>query len=333
MATEDDQGNGARQYTANALRVLTHIVLFPFLWIGIAVNLFGLAERYSFIPGISREGGVVSGIVALVMTALVVGVVVVGTSVATGGSIPITGGWDDDPTAPATPTPTPTSTPTPTPTVTSASTSTPKVTPTSTPERMRDLGRFEADFRNRLNETMQNESFTGVPVLSSEYRETDDGQTELWLVYWECDRLDSLKEQRVAIGNLYAGPAGVLNGEKPARLRVYGVTNLEQYNDTMTYINTSQAESLYYREIEPSTYTKNWYDRQHEPTQSETEIAYQMVVNESGQRLADQAFNQHHREIGGCPGGARDPTPPSKRDSNTQVSASGVLATANPVAP
>jgi len=300
MTKKDDQGAGS--IGAGALRVIVGIMLFPFLWIGISANFMGLAERFSFVPGISRTGGLVSGIVAVVVTALVLGVIVGGAAAATGSDIPMIGGDDEEPAEQITPAPTPTATPTPASTPTP--TTTPTALPTQTPEPKTDLEAFEADFRNRLNMTMENESVTGVPALATEYRETDSGQTELWLVYWECDELDPLKVQRVNIGNSFIGTAGTMDGEEPVQLRVYGVTNLKNYDDTITYINTSMAEATYTREVDPNTYVENWYDRQHEPVQSESDIAYQMVVNESGKDKADKAFKQHHEGASYCPGGA-----------------------------
>lgn len=335
MATEDDQGDGAGKYAAGALRVIAGIILLPFLWLGVGFNVLGLAERFSFIPGISRKGGVVSGVVALVVTAVALGVVVGGASAATGGGIPMIGGDDGEvagPTTP-TPTPTPTSAPTPTPTMTPTPTVTSTATPTPTPEPMTDLERFEDDLRYRINKTVHNETLTSVDTLATEYRETESGQTELWLVYWQCDKVDPLQEQQMNLANAYVGAVGEFNGEKPVQLRVYGVTNLENYDDEISYLNTTTSEAAWNGTVSPNTHLTNWEERRREPTDSESEIAYQMVAEERGQEFADRAFHQHHVEIGSCPGRSEDGTGEDSQFESIDQTAPGVVAASEPVSP
>lgn len=332
MTTEDDRSDGTGTYVADALRMIAGIVLFPFLWIGVAVNFLGLAERFSFLPGISREGGVVSGVVAFLLTAAVLGVVVGGASAATGGSMPVLGGEDDEPATDTTSTaiPTPTSTPTPTPTP--MPTPTPTATPMPTPQ-LSDLGRFETNFRDRLQYTVENDTLTPIPVLATEYRETDDGTMELWVVYRECDNVEDVRTQRYSTAVEFANTAGLFEGEQPDRLRAYGVLSLESYSSAITHIPTSSAEAAFNESMDRSKYAENWNQRLREPTESESEIAYQMVVNDSGRTKAEQVFHEQYpieESDRGCHG-----TPEDGDESGTdqRISGPGVTVAAEPVAP
>ena len=173
---------------------------------------------------------------------------------------------------------------------------------------MTDLERFEADYRSLLNSTMERDDLTGVPVLATEYRTSDNGTEELWVVYWECDKADSEREQKVTVANYFAKTSGHHNGEQPDGLRVYGVTNLQNGYDTTMSISTVTVERLFNQSLSKRDYAKHWLDSIDPPTGNESQIAYEMAVEDSGNETAYEAFKEHHREIGGCPGGATDPS-------------------------
>lgn len=307
MATEGGQGDGRWDYRRRILRTLAVLILFPFLWIGVALNFLGAAERLSFLPGVSDEGGIMSGFSVLVLTLIILAALFTGLMAATGADVPDLVG-DDEPKPAPTPEPTATATPTPTPSLTPTAAPTPIPIQTETPEPpLSDLDQFEANYRDRIQATMENDSLTGVPILATGYREMEDGTKELWIVYWECDKVEYMRDQRAAVAVVFANTAGHFKGEEPDRLRAYGVMNLETYNDTITYIPTSSAELVSNRSIDPDTYTKKWVDRMRYPTASESEIAFQMAVNESGQSKAETAFKEHYtveESDGGCPAGA-----------------------------
>lgn len=331
---EDDDNDGTGKHTIDALRVIAGIVLFPVLWIGVGVNFLGIAEQLSFLPGISREGGVMSGVVALLLTVVVLGVVIGGASTVIGGDTSTFGDGNDTPTEVNTSIPTSNSTPTPTKTTISTTTASPSKTLTATP-RLSGLERFELEFRSRLEYTLENNSLTGVSPIALQYRETANRTSELWMVYWECDNAEDTKAQRVSVGNYFANAAGNFEGQKPDRLVAYGVKNLEAYNDSITHIPTSSAAAAYNRSMDPSTYTENWIERLREPTESESEIAFRMTANDSGLSKAEQAFNDHYsleESDRGCPGVAESGSG-NEPNSDQHVSSNGVTIAAESIAP
>lgn len=305
MATEGDE-NGQGDNVAEGTKIVLALILFPLLPFAVAFNVLGIANRFSFLPGIGRGGGAVAGVVALVYVGAVVGVAAGGGVVATGADVPFIGDSDDPAET------TPISTPEPTPTVTQPSTlePTPTVTPTPEPEPTPEPGNleaFEAGYQSRLDNTMHNETLTGVPVLATDYRENDEGQLELWVVFWECDFAQSETDQWLTLGADFVNTVGPHEGEQPDRLRVYSVTNLTNFEDEITYISTSSAEATYNGTMSVNAYTEEWWDRKREPTQVENETAYRMVINESGQETADEAFYNDHADDDAfkCNGGAR----------------------------
>lgn len=302
MVPENNQRSERTGSGRTILHIIAAIVFLPIIWIGVTVNFLDIADRLSFIPGISDDGGILSGITALMITLAVLGIAISGVIViSSGGDLPFVG--DNNSTVPTTPTKSPTET------SSNVATSTPASTSTKTPQlsvRERDLQKFKHDLTDRISHTMQNESLTGVPVLSTEYRQSGSDKLELWVVFWECDEVEPLQEQRRNIAASFVGTVGTFEGSEPDKLRVYGVTNLKNYNDTATYMNTSEAEATYFRELNPETFEKRWRQRQRPPNVSESEIAYRMVVEEAGEQRADEAFHQHHKEVNGCPGGASD---------------------------
>ena len=285
------------------LKIFGAIVLFPALWIAIAFNFGGIADRLSFLPGVSSDGGLMSGLSAVLITLVVLGAVVGGV---TAMGLPISGGDDDSPTRPSKSEITATSTEnqrapsTATPTLTS----TPTPTPSPAEIRQQELTTFKADYRSRVNATFRNKSVTDVPVLATEYRETDDGKLELWMVFWECDGGEQHTDQLLTISYTYVGAVGEHKGAKPDRLRVYGVSNLVNFPNRTAFISTSSAQAAGNGSMSPESYTQEWWERQRIPTQSENETAYQMIVEDSGREKANQAFYNDHREIRGCPGAA-----------------------------
>jgi len=167
-----------------------------------------------------------------------------------------------------------------------------------------------ADYRGRLSQTYERDDLIDVPVLATAYKETDDGELILWVIWRECDEIDPLRGQRMTIANYFANTAGNHEGATPDRLRSYGVTDLVNFSDTITYINTSEARTAYTQTINESTYIKNWWTRQREPTAAENETAYEMAVGESGRAAADDAFYDDHVEVGGwCADESQTPPP------------------------
>lgn len=303
MATKEDASD-RRMYITKGMKIALALVLFPLLPLAVAFNVWGIADRLSFLPGIGRGGGAVASIMAFVYVGAVVGIVAGGGVVDMGANVPIGGGGDSVETTP-TAEPTPTTTPTPSGTPAPTPTSTPTATPVPTPEPG-SLERFEADYRSRVRSTMHNETLTGVPILATEFRENDDGQREFWVVFWECDFAESEVNQWLTLGNDYGNTVGPHEGEQPDRLRIYSVTNLTNFEDEITSIPTSSAEAAYNETMSIDDYTENWWDRRHEPTQAENETAYRMVVNESGEETAEEAFYNDHADDDAfkCNGGA-----------------------------
>lgn len=302
MATEEDasdQGN----YVAERMKIAVALALFPLIPFAVAFNVLGIADQLSFLPGIGRKGGAVAGIIALVYVGAVVGIATGSGAIATGADVPIIGGGDDSIATTPTPTPEPTETPTPEPMPTPEQTQ--RATPTPTPE-LGPLERFEGDYRTWVDRSMHNESLTGVPIMATEYRQNDDGQLELWVVFWECDFAESQTDQWITVGNNFINTVGPHEGEQPDRLRIYSVSNLTHFEDEITYIPTSSAEAAYNETMSLDDYTENWWDRKREPTRAENETAYQMVVNESGREVADLAFFVDHadNDKASCNGGA-----------------------------
>lgn len=334
MTIKGKHGSEGDTYTPVVLGVITAILLFPFLWLGITVNFFGLAERFSILPGISREGGVMSGVVALLLTTVILGSVVGGILAAFGGGVPMIGGGNDSPSEGTSPTPSPTPTPTTSPTLTEThtSTSTPTAPMTPTPEQT-DLEKFETNLRGNLQYTVENDTLTPIPVLATEHRETEDGTTELWVIYRECDDLESAREQRFSTAIEFANIAGRFEGEKPERLRAYGVLSLESHSSAITTIPTTSAEAAFNESMDRNKYAENWHKKLREPTDTESEIAYEMVVNDSGQEKAEQVFEEQYpieESDSDCPGTPEDD---NKSDTDRHVSGSGAPIAAEPVRP
>lgn len=286
-----DSESSDRGRFRNVLMVVVGLIFFPLLPIGVAFNIGGIADNLSGLPGIKNGGGLISGFSAL-MIIVVAGLTITVAAVSLGADISIFNSGD----VPSpTPTETPVSTPTPTPTTASTTPSKPTPTVTVTPELLpSDLERFKVDYQKRLNRTMENDTLTEVPILGMGYHEMNDGKNELWAVYRECDSLEYVRNQRYTVAADFANAVGNTSGSHPDRLRAYGVVSLESYNDSITYIPTSSAEAVSNGTTAPSTYAKNWDDRIRTPTRSESEIAFQIVVNQSGQSIAEEAFHEHY---------------------------------------
>lgn len=302
MSTNSDDGDWMTTSVASVKKLAIIVKLLLLIPFAVVRNKFGTADKISRLPGVSKGGGIISGITAAIFVFVAAGVVVSGGIVVTGGELPRIGGGEEPEivdSAPMTPTSTPapelSHTPTPTPIPTAEPTSTPESDP---------LKRFENNYRDVISYTLESESLTGVPILATEYRENDQGQTVLWLVFWECDEYLAAQDQWVEIGNFLARTAGRHEGRMPARVRLYSVTNLVNFEDTTTYINTSDARAVYNNETDPVTYTENWLGRNEIASQEMNETAYRMVVNESGQELANEAFYDDHVEVSNCPGPA-----------------------------
>lgn len=295
------------KYLAKTVKVVGAAIFFFLIPVAVARNMYGIGDKLSAFPGIANGGGVVSGLVAAIYILGTVAIVAGGGIAATGGDVPyLDGSEQPEPasTTTAMPTPTPTETVIPT---TLTPTQTPTATPSAKGRRQMQLDAFREDYLNRLKRTMENESLTGVPVLGSEYRETDDGTLELWVIFWECDFTDEENTQWLAAGDVFPGTVGMHDGAQPNRLRIYGVTNLTHWQDEITYINTSDAALAYNGTLDPDSYTENWWDRRREPSQLENETAYQIAINGSGQEVADMAFYVDHadNDKASCNGGAK----------------------------
>lgn len=337
MIVGDYKGGEVEMDSVHLFRMTAGVVLLPLLWIGDTVSVLGTAEQFSFVPGISEEGGIGSGIFAVLMAAIVLLALVGGTWVVTGGGIPLIGGGDDTRTEPTTPTPKPNQTVTPTPGL--DTTPTTSATPTtSSPERTEfsDLERFKATIRTRLEYTMDNDTLTGVSPLALHYRETNKGTNELWLVFRQCDNVEGTRSQLVNTGNVYANAVGDFEERQADRLVVYGVNKLETYNDSITEIPTPLAASAYNGTIRPASYTENWTKDLRNPSGPESEIAFRMTVNESGRSKAERAFHEHYpleESDRGCPGVAESGDSDDESGAGQRVSSSGVTSAAEPIRP
>lgn len=294
-------------YAMKILKIAVWLLLLPLLPFTVALNIGGMADKLSILPRIERGGGFISGLSALVIVGLVLGIFAGGAMAAFGADIPLIG---DDDNSTATPKETPEFSPTPikTPTTPTPNPSVqPTLTATRTPPQYSDLKRFELIYRDYLQKSVQNETLTDVPVISMQYRETDDKTTELWIVYWKCDDGSSVVHQRFNIVSGYMYTVGHSEGNKPDQLQMYGVNNLESYNDSIGYIPTSSTEEAFNGSMDRGEFLEDLAKRMRAPTESESEIAFQMAVNESGREKAEKAFHEHYpleESDGGCPGGA-----------------------------
>jgi len=301
MATEENDAAGRRTYLALAVKVAVIVVFPPFIALAVWFNAIGIADRTAALPGIKKEGGAISGIVALLYLLAIIGLVAGGVAIATGSGLPVSSISEETPeprsTALSTGFPTATSSPMPTTTV-------------SEGVHQQELDAFKSDYRRRLAETYERNDLREVPVLSMEYHKNNNGKLELWVVWRECDEAQPERAQRLTIAMDFANTIGNHNGITPDRLRSYGVTDLVNFGDKITYINASEAEAAYNRTIEQSKYVKNWWTRQREPTAAENETAYEMAVGESGRAAADDAFYDDHVEVGGwCADESQTPPP------------------------
>jgi len=297
------------QLAVSLSKVLIATLFFFLIPLAVAVNAFGIAERLAPLPGIRKTGGIGSGIVALVYI-LSLGGLILGSVVATGLEVPIISGDSPEPvsntssptpsTDPSTPTATSTATPT-------ATTTDPTPTPTDLERRELQLHNFSEGYLSLANETVENETYTGVQIIGSEYQTSDD-RLEYWVVFWECRQHEQLVDQRVSTANIFLNTVADHEGEKPDQIRIYGATDLSGHIDTITYINTSEAEAAYNGSMDSDTYFDTWWDRQRKPSAEENATAFAMTVNESGQQLAQEAFYEGQEEVGGCPGKAEPGT-------------------------
>lgn len=306
MATEDEGGAmRARKYLVAGSKALAVIILLPLIPLAVATNALGLADRLSPLPGITEGGGAGAGIAALVYVGGILGVATTGGLLVAGGVSPVIG--DDPATAQQTPTTTPTEMTTQTKTATPGAVLTPTATQSTEERRQRELEDVKDEYLNRVRSTMENESLTGVPVIGSEYRETDDGELELWVVFWECDFAQSQDDQWITLGNDVVNAAGPHKGAQPDQVQIYAVSNLTRFEDEITNIEVSEAEEVYNESLDGGTYIENWWDRRQEPSQAENETAYQIVVEDSGQEIADTAFYVDHadNDKASCNGGAK----------------------------
>lgn len=303
MATEN---NGNERAIITAIKLVTIVVLLPLLPFAVVFNAFDVADRLSPLPGITKGGGAAAGIVTLIYVCGILGVVTTGGILVMGGEIPFVA--DDGPETPKPmPSTTPTEPPSAMPTASPTPTSIPTATPSAEERRQMQLDQFKAEYLGRVGSTMENRSLTGVPVVGSKYRESDGGELELWVVFWECDFPQSQDEQWLTLGNDVVNTAGSHSGAQPDRVRIYAVTNLTHFEDEITYIETADAEAVYNETLDGGTYTRNWWDRRQEPTQAENETAYRIVVEDSGQKVANTAFYVDHADgdEASCNGGAR----------------------------
>lgn len=315
MATGDEDAPGVGKYLTTPMKVVAVVIFLPLLPLAVAFNFQGVADRLSPLPGITKGGGAITGIIALIYAIGILSMVAGGIAV-TGDQAPLIGDDEPEPTATATLTKSPittsTDTASPTPTFTA--------TPSAGERRQIQLEAFEEEYANRVGQTMENESLTGVPVIGSDYRETDDGALELWVVFWECDFAMSSDDQWITLGNEVVNTAGPHRGTQPDRVRIYSVTNLTNFDDEITYIEPSDAEAVYNGSLDGGTYTRNWWERRHEPTRAENETAYQIVVEDSGQETADTAFYVDHADddMFKCNGGAKPHEDSEHREEHQQ---------------
>jgi len=297
MEIEDDEKEEETAYRTALLRVIACIALFPVLWLGVVINFLGLAERFAFLPGISKQGGVMSGLAALAITIVILGIIVGGASAAASSNLSIIDDRDQS-VGKSTPTPTPEPTDTPDPTQTEAPES------TKTANSLSDLDRFEAQYRSHLRYTLKNESLIPVPVLATEYRQLDNGAVELWVVYWECDNYSDTNSQRVTVANYIAKTAGGFQGTEPMRVRIYSVNSLEIQNSSITKVSISEAKAVNIRNISLKEYTNTWWNRLRVPKRSERDIAFEMTMEDSGRSVAEEAFIKQYpfeESDKGCP--------------------------------
>lgn len=306
MSIEGDDIAGRVKYVTKTMKVMIAAILFFLIPVAVARNVSGIGDKLSILPGIAKGGGVVSGFVAAIYIIGAVAIVAGGGIAAIGGDVPILDGGETPE-----PVPTTTATPTPNPTATATTTATPTPTPTATPSaeerRQMQLEGFQEDYLHRLQHTMENDSLTGVPVLGSDFKETENGTLKLRVVFWECDFAEGETKQWLNAGTAFVNTAGPHDKAQPDRLQLYAVTNLTNFNDEITYIQTSEAEYTYNRTRKPAVYTENYMDRRQKPSEAENETAYEIAVEDSGQEVADRAFYNDHadgRDAFKCNGGA-----------------------------
>lgn len=309
------------------LHGIAALLAFPLLWLGVATNFGGLAERLSFLPGIEREGGIRSALAAFAFT-MVILAVVVGAAVAVSGTgfSTIGGGGSTPPSTPAssptapaatpTTTPTATATPIPSPTPTATPTASPTPTTSQTPAAVTfpadkspdNLTIFEAYLQSQFKDTIRNDNRTGVPVLATEYRTTKDGVRELWLVYWECGRAAYARDQTQAIFNAITDSALTDYESEPDRIRIYSVVPHKTYDDGIFRINTDWPERTINGNMAGEEYTEKVLYSMRNPSENETEMAYRMAIEDSGNQTAHEAFKEddvlpENVSDRGCPAG------------------------------
>lgn len=246
-------------------------------------------------------------VLGVIVFLIVLGVGAAGAIALSGGHVTFVGDADSDSSGAPMPGPTPTQTATATPTPTATPSPTPTRTPTATPSaeerRERDLEAFKEEYRDRIQYTWEQENFTDIPILGLDYRETGSGDEELWLVYWQCDKLNAARGQLLSSGIRYGHTAANREGSKPDRLRIYVVSNLTHFPDESVAVNTSRAEAYMDDEIHPSEfYEPLWYGRQY-GNQTLNKTAHEIATRRRSRYRADRAFFGGHanNSWGGCP--------------------------------
>lgn len=197
-------------------------------------------------------------------------VALIAVAVAVGGGF--LGGGGDDTSAAPTPTETPTPASTATPTARATATAAP------TPTRQEELAAFATRVRGGI-ESAPRENIS-VPVLATEYRETENG-TVLWVVFDEIEpdgeastRNMQLSWQNVAI--TYARTVEITDGAQPDRLVAVGLN--EELSDTHFVVRRDVAQRLATGEWNLTQFNDRWLDglhgheRDHEVSQTAVEM-------------------------------------------------------------
>jgi hypothetical protein len=205
-------------------------------------------------------------------------------------------------------TPTATATPSPTPTATPTRTATPASTPTPSAEerRQRDLDRFRGRFENALSRTDDDEDLHPITVLETAYRDTQDGGTELFVVWRACDDPALHRFQHVTLTELYAVATADFEGALPDRLRSYAVGDLQGVPDLVTVVTTTESRASESDELDPEEHIQRWEERIQVATDAK-DRASPLALEQSTTEAANEAVREEHDEPGGWCGQAHTP--------------------------
>jgi hypothetical protein len=184
-------------------------------------------------------------------------------------------------------------------------------TPTPTPEpseaerRQQELAAFEQTYNERIDSTLDRD-VQDTYLLATGYRENEDGELVLWAVHWECRNLQAINDQQANLAANYAITVGQHDGAMPDRLQVVGVSDFEPLPGEAFPVEMEDAKAVQSGEIDEAEYLKRWALEEHAPSAKENETAYNMVVDEQNEALADKAWHDDADAPGGCPGPAND---------------------------